>query len=82
LTVPIDSTTSQNHGSGTTAQHLIEVRLQGGPADFPPELRIHHVTGDVRKVKVPYYGGYEHFEPLDPAVPDVFLWTGRTRVAE
>ncbi|WP_407651656.1 DUF5988 family protein [Actinoplanes sandaracinus] len=36
----------------------------------------------MRKVKVPYYGGYEHVEPLDPAVPDVFPWTGRTRVAE
>jgi len=82
LTVANNSTRSQNRDSGAAAQHLIEVLLQGGPADFPPELRTHRVTGDMRKVKVPHYDGYEHFELLDPAVPDVFLWTGRTRVAE
>ncbi|MEE3921082.1 DUF5988 family protein [Micromonospora sp. BRA006-A] len=37
-----------------------------------------------RKIKILYYGGYEHFErgTATPVEPVVFRWTGRTRIAE
>jgi hypothetical protein len=65
----------------------IDVVLEGGPRNLPAELRIHRRSTDHYKIKVPYCGGYEHFE-RDPAasvsdgVPVVFRWTGRTRIAE
>ncbi len=62
-----------------------EVILRGGPDDFPAGERIHRLLNDADKVKVPYCGGYEHFERTggtDDAGRPVFEWTGRTRVAE
>jgi len=61
---------------------LSTVELQGGPADLPAELRNWPLTQDETKIKVPYYGGYEHFERVDDDAPTVFRWTGRTAVAE
>ncbi|MFD4636368.1 DUF5988 family protein [Lentzea sp. NPDC058436] len=65
---------------------LVDAVLQGGPADLPAEIRARRVHREERKVKIPHYGGHEHFErdgtPLDERAELVFRWTGRTRVAE
>jgi hypothetical protein len=71
---------------GDRADGTIEVVLHGGPDSLPPELRTNRVAGDQEKLKVPHYGGYEHFERLsaetDAEGRVVYFWTGRTRVAE
>ncbi|MER5337557.1 DUF5988 family protein [Micromonospora sp. NPDC002717] len=65
---------------------IIDVVLEGGPADLPADLRSHRVARAEEKIKVRHYGGYEHFErgsaPEAADVPVVFRWTGRTRIAE
>jgi hypothetical protein len=68
----------------STPGSLVEVILEGGPSDLPADLRAGRFTSDTEKVKIPHYGGYEHFEraTADGARPVVFRWTGRTRVAE
>ncbi|MEV6694611.1 DUF5988 family protein [Micromonospora sp. NPDC051196] len=70
----------------SSATHLIDAVLEGGPADFPAELRAHRVAPTEEKIKVCSYRGYEHFERVgaagDDTSPVVFRWTGRTRVAE
>ncbi|MCZ7437788.1 DUF5988 family protein [Micromonospora sp. WMMC241] len=71
---------------GADAAGVVEAVLEGGPAMLPAELRNQRVSTVESKIKVRYYGGYEHFE-RDPAVtldgvPTVFRWTGRTRIAE
>lgn len=63
----------------------IDVILEGGPTGFPAELRMRRTAADEVKVKVPYLGGYEHFERTaesDVPGPVVYRWTGRTHVAE
>ncbi|WDZ86558.1 DUF5988 family protein [Micromonospora cathayae] len=64
----------------------VDAILEGGPADLPLELRVHRTSRTTDKVKVPYYGGYEHFERVGtPAADDrstVYRWIGRTRIAE
>ncbi|SES17240.1 MULTISPECIES: DUF5988 family protein [Lentzea] len=76
-------TTSVN-GSGVGL--LVDAVLQGGPADLPAETRAQRVHREERKLKIPHYGGHEHFErdgsALDGSAELVFHWTGRTRVAE
>jgi hypothetical protein len=68
---------------------LIDAVLEGGPVTFPDDLRMHRVSRSEQKVKIPHYGGHEHFErdpdldgPPEPGAPVVFRWTTRTRVAE
>ncbi|GAB2593932.1 hypothetical protein Aab01nite_82380 [Paractinoplanes abujensis] len=59
--------------------------LIGGPESLPEQQRRAVVTPGQLKVKVPHYGGYEHFERDDSLADDLgvaFRWTGRTRVAE
>jgi hypothetical protein len=64
------------------------VRLEGGPADLPEELRARLTSDDEYKVKIRHGGGYEHFERTDErrALPDgeavIYRWTARTRIAE
>ncbi|AEV86934.1 hypothetical protein ACWT_5915 [Actinoplanes sp. SE50] len=60
----------------------IDATLIGGPADFPPEFRNQQVAAGAGKVKVAFYGGYEHFENRDSETPEILVWVGRTRVAE
>ncbi|WP_243715377.1 DUF5988 family protein [Micromonospora sp. KC207] len=68
------------------AAGIIDVVLEGGPANLPAELRSHRVSPVEHKIKVRHYGGYEHFERdfagIAGDVPVVFRWTGRTRIAE
>jgi hypothetical protein len=70
------------------AVNLILAVLEGGPVSLPEESRTQKVSPFAQKIKVPYYGGYEHFErtcPLEHNVLDeeiVFRWTMRTELAE
>ncbi|ADU11335.1 DUF5988 family protein [Micromonospora aurantiaca] len=67
------------------AAGVIDVVLEGGPADLPADLRSRRVSTAEKKIKILYYGGYEHFERGNAAAavePVVFRWTGRTRIAE
>jgi len=62
--------------------------LEGGPTTIPSASRIQSVGAYDEKVKLPYYGGYEHFERTggysedDLSAPVVFRWTTRTAIAE
>jgi hypothetical protein len=59
---------------------LIEADLQGGPDDI--RLPVQRVVVDHDKVKVPWCGGYEHFERDESGNPRTFRWTTRTAIAE
>jgi hypothetical protein len=64
---------------------LIEAWLDGGPSEFPLAARLCITPSGTTKIKVPYLGGYEHFEQVPAAsghTPVVFRWTMRTKVAE
>ncbi|KOV85564.1 hypothetical protein ADL03_14060 [Nocardia sp. NRRL S-836] len=68
------------------SDHLVDAVLHGGPADLPQATRAQRVHREEKKVKIPHYGGHEHFE-RDGTTPAertevVFRWIGRTRVAE
>jgi hypothetical protein len=58
--------------------------LEGGPADLPPELRVLRTQPTGRTYKLPYRGGYEHFELVNEDSGDVlvFRWAMRTKIAE
>ncbi|WP_328348215.1 DUF5988 family protein [Micromonospora sp. NBC_00421] len=65
---------------------IVDAVLEGGPTTLPAELRSHRVPLVEHKIKLPHYGGYEHFERDTTGVVDgtpvVFQWSGRTRIAE
>jgi hypothetical protein len=62
--------------------------LEGGPEGIPEASRLRAVSPVDDKIKIVYYGGYEHFERTDmldesgsfPQI--VFRWTTRTEMAE
>jgi hypothetical protein len=62
--------------------------LEGGPANLPSAMRMQTVSAFAQKIKVPYYGGYEHFERTADIEANVsaehiiFRWTMRTEIAE
>jgi hypothetical protein len=72
--------------SSAAGTDVVEVVLEGGPAGLPTELRTCRVTRGTDKIKLPYCGGYEHFErlPAESVVggPVIFRWTQQTRIAE
>ncbi|MER7167602.1 DUF5988 family protein [Micromonospora sp. NPDC000207] len=73
------------HPDDTAAAPVaIQVELEGGPASLPPELRRQRISPDAPKVKIPFNGGYEHFERTDDEnrEPVVFRWSYRSRIAE
>jgi Family of unknown function (DUF5988) len=67
---------------------LIRAVLEGGPNSIPVASRTQMVSPREEKIKLPHYGGYEHFERAGgadenvPSRPAVFRWTMRTKVAE
>lgn len=75
---------------GTEGERKVLVELVGGPADLPQAQRTMHVDAAEaqQKVKIKYYGGYQHFEPSDDSggndgqSPKIFRWTGFTKIAE
>jgi Family of unknown function (DUF5988) len=72
----------------TSATESVQALLEGGPASMPNTWCIQQVSPADQKIKIQYYGGYEHFERVGE--PDehisreqiVFRWTMRTEVAE
>lgn len=62
--------------------------LHGGPSDIPSDARHCPLQGDEEKIKLPWCGGYEHFERDLSAAAEgnsdmiVFRWTMRTKIAE
>jgi hypothetical protein len=72
----------------TVDVNSIQAVLEGGPATIPDTSRIQVVSPFDEKVKLPHYGGYEHFERTVSLVEDtscrqiVFRWTTRTELAE
>jgi hypothetical protein len=73
---------------GPQVSELIDVLLEGGPADIPAAARVRRVDAGDEKVKLPHRGGHEHFERTDErrwqdgVARVLFRWTVRTRVAE
>ncbi|MFF3263922.1 DUF5988 family protein [Streptomyces sp. NPDC002932] len=74
----------------TEDERKVLVELIGGPADLPQAQRTLHVdAADAhQKIKIKYYGGYQHFEPSDVSGGNngqsarTFRWTGFTKIAE
>jgi len=72
----------------TSTGNSVRAILHGGPKNIPNETRIQLVSPLDEKIKLPHYGGYEHFERttmLDGSGTSeeiVFRWTTRTEVAE
>jgi hypothetical protein len=72
----------------TSAESTVLAMLEGGPASLPEASRMQLVASNSQKIKVPYYGGYEHFERIasreNNGLPEqiVFRWTMRTAIAE
>jgi hypothetical protein len=70
---------------GTTSVTAI---LTGGPVTIPSALRVRDIDPQDEKIKLPHYGGYEHFERTANLVGDdaclriIYQWTMRTEVAE
>ncbi|WP_433532732.1 DUF5988 family protein [Micromonospora sp. CA-263727] len=66
---------------------LVDVVLEGGPADLPPESRLVKAVKSDEKIKIEHHGGYEHFERVDGVLAGngdsiTYRWTTRTRIAE
>lgn len=84
--VQINSVSNTAVVADGSSGHLVDAVLHGGPADLPHETRAQRVHREEKKVKIPHYGGHEHFErdgaALDGRAEVVFRWIGRTRVAE
>jgi hypothetical protein len=63
--------------------------LEGGPAEIPVDRREHPVGVADGKIKLAYYGGYEHFERTDEYSGGhdgqrrpIYRWVSRTEIAE
>jgi hypothetical protein len=72
----------------TLATNSVWASLEGGPTSIPDTLRTQQVNPADEKIKIPHYGGYEHFERvggIDEFISlqqIVFRWTTRTEMAE
>jgi hypothetical protein len=59
--------------------------IEGGPATLSEVLRTQTVSVFTEKIKIPYYGGYEHFERTSELQNNshiIFRWMMRTELAE
>lgn len=75
----------------TSTLQSVWATLHGGPESIPYEKRVQLVSPLDDKIKLPHYGGYEHFERIADLGTNstngtseeiAFLWTTRTEVAE
>jgi len=75
-------------GGATSAVASVRAVLEGGPANIPTASRVQTVGLHDEKIKLPHYGGYEHFERTGELAENVthqeivFRWTMRTEMAE
>ena len=76
----------ENPTLGAHGETTFEALLVGGPRDIAARTTIKRVHADEVKIKIPWNGGYEHFERDGEVVADrtpvVYRWTGRTKIAE
>ncbi|HEX6521439.1 MAG TPA: DUF5988 family protein [Streptosporangiaceae bacterium] len=59
--------------------------LEGGPTTLSDVARTQIVSAFTEKIKIPHYGGYEHFERTNELQENnhiIFRWRTRTEVAE
>jgi len=59
--------------------------LEGGPTTLSDISRTQTVSAFAEKIKIPHYGGYEHFERTEEFLENshiIFRWMMRTEVAE
>jgi hypothetical protein len=71
-----------------SASNVIQAILVGGPQSIPETSRVQTVSPLDEKIKLPHYGGYEHFERV--GWPDrhpsarqfTYRWVMRTKIAE
>ena len=79
-------TESRDADSGIGPGVVVAAVLIGGPGTFPHDLRKQRVVSSVERIKIPHYGGYEHFDRQANAFSGdheaIYEWVGRTRVAE
>jgi Family of unknown function (DUF5988) len=74
--------------ASTVEVNSVQAVLEGGPASIPSASRLQDVGPFEEKIKLPYYGGYEHFERTTSLVEDascrqvIFRWIMRTEMAE
>ena len=72
----------------TTTICSVRAILEGGPESIPAASRIQEVSPLDDKIKIPHYGGYEHFERIGwleentAAQHLIYRWKMRTEVAE
>lgn len=71
----------------TTGVCSVRAILEGGPESIPAASRIQEVSPLDEKIKLPHYGGYEHFERVgwgENTSPQclIYRWTTRTELAE
>jgi Family of unknown function (DUF5988) len=68
------------------ADDKIDAALEGGPATLPPSRRRVRIARETQVMKVPHYGGYEHFVRTESRLhhdgPVLFRWSARTHIAE
>lgn len=66
----------------------VEAVLTGGPDGLPETHRRRRTVAAEYEIKVPYLGGYEHFERTDETAGPtgsalrIYRWTMRTLIAE
>lgn len=78
----------ENSTETTSTVRPVRAVLHGGPQSIPDESRVQVVSPRVEKIKLPHFGGYEHFERIGAVdasrvpVEIIFRWTMRTEMAE
>lgn len=81
-----ESPTMKNNMTQPPVTRTVRAILDGGPESIPQASRVQLVNSHEEKIKLPHYGGYEHFERTDlfgeDATEIIFRWTMRTKIAE
>ncbi|WP_328338398.1 DUF5988 family protein [Micromonospora sp. NBC_00421] len=86
----LTSVSNARRFSDVRGDDRFDVVLEGGPVGLPATARAHSAQAGTGRIKVPYLGGYEHFERSgdhdglddDASRVVVFRWTMRTKIAE
>ncbi|MEV4846026.1 DUF5988 family protein [Micromonospora matsumotoense] len=86
----LTSVSSARRFSDVRGDEHFEVVLEGGPVGLPATTRARSAPTGTGRIKVPYLGGYEHFERSgdhdglndDASQVVIFRWTMRTKIAE
>ena len=73
---------------GISQGSMVTAVLVGGPAYLPQDVRTRRISLADEKIKIPHWGGFEHFERVSKADARehqdniLFRWTMRTEIAE